>query len=108
MLPSAVILSAFVASKITSNFNISEFHSSMYFCTHDNVPSSLPPLPHPHHQGCLGRLEAFIRSESLVFIVMGCGLAGIVLCGMIISLCLCRAIGSDGEENETSGQERRE
>jgi hypothetical protein len=51
-------------------------------------------------QGCLSSLESFIRAESLVFIVMGCGLAGVVLVGMVISLCLCRAITPDDEDQE--------
>jgi len=32
-----------------------------------------------HQRGCLGKLEHFIRTESLVFIIMGCGLAGVVV-----------------------------
>lgn len=30
-------------------------------------------------KGCIKRLERFIRAESMVFIVMGCGFAGVVV-----------------------------
>lgn len=53
-----------------------------------------------HQKGCLSRLEYFIRNETLVFIVMGCGLAGIVLFGMVISICLCRAIHPDDQDDD--------
>ncbi|CAG2117460.1 unnamed protein product [Medioppia subpectinata] len=54
----------------------------------DNVENRL----YRHQNGCLEKLERFIRAEAMVFVVMGCGLSGVVLIGMIISICLCRAI----------------
>ncbi|XP_053206364.1 CD151 antigen-like [Panonychus citri] len=52
------------------------------------------PDTYRHNKGCESALEAFIRTECLVFIIIGCGFSGITLFGMIISLCLCRALGS--------------
>ncbi|XP_054159913.1 CD151 antigen-like [Oppia nitens] len=51
-----------------------------------------------HQNGCLHKLERFIRAESMVFVVMGCGLSGVVLIGIIVSICLCRAIHPNTED----------
>ncbi|KAI1296512.1 Antigen -like protein [Halotydeus destructor] len=58
-------------------------------------------LLYRHQHGCLAKLEHFIRNESLVFIILGCGLAGISVFGIVISLCLCRAVTLDETDEET-------
>lgn len=65
-----------------------------------NMPVEAVSLTSDWLQGCISSLESFIRTESLVFIVMGCGLAGVVLVGMVVALCLCRAISPDDEDQE--------
>ncbi|RWS25867.1 CD9 antigen-like isoform X1 [Leptotrombidium deliense] len=46
-----------------------------------------------HHKGCEAALENFIRSECLIFIIIGCGFAAVVMFGLVISMCLCRVVG---------------
>lgn len=45
-----------------------------------------------HKTPCLEELEKFIKEESFLFMVIGCGIAALEIFGMIFSICLCKEI----------------
>ncbi|KAH9399469.1 hypothetical protein TYRP_017881 [Tyrophagus putrescentiae] len=56
-----------------------------------------------NQKGCKRTLESFIRSESIVFVVLGCGLAALSLVGIIISICFCRSVRSSANDSQRKG-----
>lgn len=45
-----------------------------------------------HGRGCLSALEEFVKQESSMLIAAGCGVAGLQIIGMILSICLCKEV----------------
>lgn len=45
-----------------------------------------------HQQGCLQKLEEFVKKTSILLVGLGCGMASLQVLGMIFSMCLCKEV----------------
>uniref|UniRef100_A0A2L2YGL8 CD151 antigen n=1 Tax=Parasteatoda tepidariorum TaxID=114398 RepID=A0A2L2YGL8_PARTP len=45
-----------------------------------------------HHEGCIAKLEEFIKQTSIIFVAIGCGVAVIEIFGMVFAICLCKEV----------------
>lgn len=62
-----------------------------------------PRNPHARHsEGCEAALELFIRKDSLIFIIIGCGLSVVVLFGFFITFGLIRSLPSQRSRMQVS------
>ncbi|KFM58000.1 CD151 antigen, partial [Stegodyphus mimosarum] len=45
-----------------------------------------------HNEGCLIKLEEFIKRTSILLVAIGCGVAALEIFGMIFAMCLCKEV----------------
>ncbi|GFY67667.1 CD82 antigen [Trichonephila inaurata madagascariensis] len=45
-----------------------------------------------HEEGCLDKLDDFLRNITILLVAIGCGAAALEIFGMIFSICLCKEV----------------
>lgn len=45
-----------------------------------------------HYEGCLLKLEEFVKNTSIIFVAVGCGVAALEIFGMVFAMCLCKEV----------------